>query len=222
MVYNYIAYFLLYSFIGWIYEVLIVFAVQKKLVNRGFLHGPVCPIYGVAILTLVIALQNFHYSILLIFLFGSLIVSFVELSTGLIMQKLFHSRWWDYSHFRFNFRGYISLEISIIWGLFSIFVIYGLQPAIVHMVYIIPKYILQPLVTVVSIIFIIDTVSTIIQMFAFKKLLQRASSLEEDIVLRVEYLHKDFQRWIKAHPRLQSIRFKKQIEELKGTIKLRK
>ncbi len=116
-------YFLIYSGLGWAVEVCFQAVTRAKIVNRGFLNGPVCPVYGLGAVCLLLLLSCLdmgaveEVSSLVIFLSGTLITTAIELAAGWILDRLFHARWWDYSQKPFNLHGYICLEFSLIWGL---------------------------------------------------------------------------------------------------------
>lgn len=110
--------FFIYSFFGWIWESTFKSIRQKKFINRGFLNGPWLPIYGfgaLIIITVTFRLQENH---ILVFLLGMITASIFEFLVGYMMEKMFHARYWDYSHLPFNINGYISLPVSILWGFF--------------------------------------------------------------------------------------------------------
>ncbi|MCZ4428067.1 putative ABC transporter permease, partial [Bifidobacterium breve] len=96
--------FVLYSFIGWIYESILVSVMERRLVNRGFLNGPLCPIYGAGAALAIALLHNMHNPIM-IFLISAIGASVLEYVTSWAMEKMFHARWWDYSDYRFNLQG---------------------------------------------------------------------------------------------------------------------
>ena len=121
-------YFLIYSFGGWVVEVIFHAVALGKVVNRGFLNGPVCPVYGfgvLAVFAMINTLQSSGYQMSdgMIFLFGIILATIVELIAGWLFDVCFHARWWDYSDKPLNFHGYICLEFSIIWGLAIVFVV---------------------------------------------------------------------------------------------------
>lgn len=130
-------YFLIYSFGGWIVEVIFHAVTLGKVVNRGFLNGPVCPIYGFGVLSVFTAINLMQsngqrLNSLEIFLFGVILATLVELLAGWLLDRCFHARWWDYSTKPFNFRGYICLEFSLIWGLAILFVVHIFQTFVDH------------------------------------------------------------------------------------------
>ena len=114
--YHILAYFLIYSCIGWCLEVIYAAATTGQLVNRGFLNGPVCPIYGFGMIIVLFALTPLQHSILLLYIGGVILPSALELVGGWALYKLYHTRWWDYSDFPFNIGGYICLEFCLLWG----------------------------------------------------------------------------------------------------------
>lgn len=145
-IYDLLMYFMIYSFLGWCLEV-VYHAVSKGIVvNRGFLNGPVCPIYGVTMIC-IFAMVHFigtsesgHLSddmtsvnAFYIFLGGMVLSTLMELVGGFLLDKLFHARWWDYSNKPFNFHGYICPEFSILWGLAILMVVRILQPQVATM-----------------------------------------------------------------------------------------
>ena len=140
--YHIFQYFLIYSFLGWCTEVVYAAVSEGRVVNRGFLNGPVCPIYGFGILavfgTINTGLSHFEtgspYSkLLLIFLCGMALTTMIELFGGWALDKLFHASWWDYSDKPFNFHGYICLQFSLLWGIGIVLVVEVVHPLIAAM-----------------------------------------------------------------------------------------
>ena len=128
-------YFLVYSFGGWVVEVIFHAVTLGKVINRGFLNGPVCPVYGfgvISVFAMINTLQSSGYQMSdgMIFIFGVILATVVELIAGWLLDVCFHARWWDYSDKPLNFHGYICLEFSLIWGL-----------AIVLVVKVFPRYV---------------------------------------------------------------------------------
>lgn len=120
--------FIIYSFLGWLMEVVWTFICDKKIINRGFLIGPYCPIYGVGCLLLIVLLDRFKSNVYLLFLMSIIICSILEYSTSFIMEKLFKARWWDYSNRFLNLNGRICIETMIPFGILGILVVYLLNP----------------------------------------------------------------------------------------------
>ena len=115
--------FIIYAFLGWCSEVAFAAVNKGKFVNRGFLNGPVCPIYGVGMLIVVLCLWNLRDRPLLLFLGSALLTTALEFVTGFVLERFFHDKWWDYSDMPFNIKGYVCLKFTILWGLAASFII---------------------------------------------------------------------------------------------------
>lgn len=120
--------FLVYAFLGWCAEVAFAAVHHGKFVNRGFLNGPVCPIYGVGMLVVVTLLWGLRHNLILLFLGSAGLTTTLEYATGWILERFFHDKWWDYSDKPFNVKGYICLEFTILWGLAAAFVVGAVHP----------------------------------------------------------------------------------------------
>ena len=123
-----VIYFIIYSFIGWILEVIYCLFTEKKLINRGFLIGPICPIYGCGVLLIVLLINGDFSDLLSIFLKSILICSILEYFTSYIMEKLFGARWWDYSNRKYNINGRICLETMLPFGILGSLVVLFIHP----------------------------------------------------------------------------------------------
>ncbi len=126
--YHIINWFFIYSFLGWVWESAYVSAKEKKLVNRGFVTGPVCTIYGCGAVAVYLILRRVSDNLLILFLGGILVPTVLEYLTAVLMEAVFHTRWWDYSKNRYNFQGRICLGASLGWGVFTVILFYVLQP----------------------------------------------------------------------------------------------
>ena len=124
IIYKYFLYFIIYSFIGWLMEVICKLFEYKRFINRGFLIGPICPIYGFGVLFIILLIGNDRNDILSVFLKAILICSVLEYLTSYFMEKLFKARWWDYSDKKFNIAGRICLENALSFGIGALAVIY--------------------------------------------------------------------------------------------------
>lgn len=154
-------YFFIYSFLGWMLESLLNTLRQKTFVNRGFLVGPYCPIYGVGMCSLYLLCFPIRTQLPIIFFSGMLFATLLEYLTGLFMEKLFHARWWDYSRFKYNVHGYICLHISLIWGILAVIFIGYIHPIIIHLVTLISTQISIFLLDILCLLFIIDFIYSI-------------------------------------------------------------
>lgn len=127
-------FFFVYCFLGWIWETSYVSIRTRKFVNRGFLHGPLIPIYGFGAMAILFVTLPVRDNLWLVFICGMLGASVLELVTGCTMEAIFHVRYWDYTNIPTNIKGYISLPTSIVWGFFSILMIKFIHNPIEHMV----------------------------------------------------------------------------------------
>ncbi len=180
---HYFLWFLFYSFAGWMYESILVSCQQHRLVNRGFLNGPLCPIYGTGAILGVAILGNVHNPIT-IFLISMVGATILEYTTSWVMEQLFHARWWDYSNFRFNLQGRVCLLGALIFGLGGVGVVLGSQPYIERVTDMIPLPMLHTLVTVLALITIIDLAVTVTGMLEFEQVLDSVAQVVQDVAAR--------------------------------------
>lgn len=177
----YIYVFTIYSFIGWCLETPFHSILEKKFVNRGFLYGPFCPIYGVGCIFLIKFLSPLQNNLIILFFASSLVTSTLEYFTGYAMEKLFDNRWWDYDDNMFNLHGRICLKYSLFWGFGSVFVIKILHPFVDSLINNIP---LQYSIYICSLIityFIIDSVLTIMSIIKLHDYLLQLYELSAEI-----------------------------------------
>lgn len=129
-IYYFILYFFTYGFFGWCTEVAFAAFKQGKFVNRGFLNGPICPIYGVGVSVVVSFLTPLEESLILLYAASTILVTFIEWLTGYLMDKIFHHKWWDYSNQPLNIGGYVCLLFSLIWGVACVAIVKVIHPLI--------------------------------------------------------------------------------------------
>jgi uncharacterized membrane protein len=170
-------YFIIYSFMGWCIETVYATINKKEFVNRGFLHGPFCPIYGFGTLSIIVLLKSIETNYLFLFLGSVFLTSTIEYVTGYILENLFNSTWWDYSDEPYNLHGRICLSFSIIWGFVSIFILKVVHPYIVYTVNLIPT---RPSMIIFYAMFIylsIDFTVTVITVLKLKSLLTQINNV---------------------------------------------
>jgi len=126
--------FVLYAVLGWCTEVVFVASNTGKFVNRGFLNGPVCPIYGFGVLLVVLCLTPLRDNAAVLFLGSLILTSLIEFAAGFILEKFFDDKWWDYSGQPFNIKGYVCLKFSLAWGVACVVVMNTIQPLIMHLI----------------------------------------------------------------------------------------
>ncbi len=165
--------FFIYAFLGWCTEVIYAGVNQGIFVNRGFLNGTVCPIYGFGVLTVLLCLLPLRENLLLLYVGSVFLTSLLELLTGFLMEKLFHQRWWDYSHEPFNIGGYICLKFSLLWGLACVLIVDVLHPFINQLLVIVPDRFSLPFLLFFSGAFIVDNVVTVATVTKLNQRLQQ-------------------------------------------------
>lgn len=148
---NVLLYFFAYSFLGWVCECIYCSIPAKKFINRGFLAGPYCPIYGFGALAVIHILTPFGGNVLLMFIMGILVTSALEYVTSWGMEVLFHTKWWDYSTYPFNIHGRVCLKNSLMFGCMVLVVYYLVHPLILDSIAVLPT----PVQMVLSILFVL-------------------------------------------------------------------
>lgn len=186
--------FMIYSLLGWGIEVVYHAVTLGVVVNRGFLNGPVCPVYGCGVICVLGVIKKAGESTgysgnietaspAILFVVGIIFATAVELIAGAALDKLFHARWWDYSREKFNFKGYICLRFSIIWGLIIAFVLRVIHPGIQSIVGLIPSGIGLIVLVIIYIVFVTDIILTTLAVLKLNKQLDALDELQKSILL---------------------------------------
>ena len=161
--------FFIYAFIGWVLEVIYYGYDEGRFINRGFLNGPLCPVYGIGFYGVIILLQPIAYNFFLLFFGAAFICTFVEFWAGYILYKIFEMRWWDYRNEKYNFMGFICPKFSMYWGIACSFGMYVLHPTtmwILNHTYDTAKLVV---LIILSVILICDIIATVTTIFGIKK-----------------------------------------------------
>lgn len=177
--------FLIYSFIGWVCEVIYCSIPAKKFVNRGFLVGPYCPIYGFGALAVINILMPFSDNPVIVYFFAVIITSIIEYATGYLLERVYHLKWWDYSNYKWNIHGRVVLHNSIIFGVLSVLAIYHLNPVLIGMV---NKFSLSMRTTVslmLLFLFLIDNIISTLNALKLKNNLSRLHLISDEIKQKV-------------------------------------
>lgn len=161
--------FTIYSFLGWNVEVIYQCFKLKKFINRGFLFGPFCPIYGVCILILILSLKNFSDNLIVLFLIATLLTSLIEYVTSYILEKFFNEKWWDYTEDPLNLNGRICLHFSLGWGMASIFIFKVINPIVLNFITSFHHNTKVTLAFLCGLYFFIDFFKTLINLLKNKK-----------------------------------------------------
>lgn len=140
-VYDMLLSFFTYSFLGWCAEVAFAAVRQRQFVNRGFLNGPLCPIYGIGVTAVVTLLAPYTDHLLVLYVMSALLVTLLEYVTGALLEKIFHLKWWDYSNMPLNIKGYVCIPFSLIWGVACVTIAKLIHPLIMRVLSWIPEVI---------------------------------------------------------------------------------
>lgn len=168
-----ILYFTIYSILGWISECIYCAAIDKVWVNRGFLNGPVCPVYGFGAMLVIGLLDSFKNNVVLLFVMAVIITTFIEYLTAVILERAFNLKWWDYSNYKLNYKGRICVLNSLIFGVLSLFLIEVLNPFIISKVSLIKSQYVLILVIIIIIIFIVDIIETVTSLVDMNEMLKK-------------------------------------------------
>ena len=186
---DYIFYFFFFSFIGWFFESCYCSLRPKKWINRGFMRGPICPIYGTGGLVMLIALvplrnltNNLYLNEIAIFVAGAILCDFVEFMTSYIMEKLFNARWWDYSNKKFNIQGRICLTHTLYWGTCSCLFVFILEPVMnLYLVGPISESSRNILTYIFLTVFAVDLLDTVIHALGIRNISSKFMKFSEEI-----------------------------------------
>ena len=182
-------YFILYSFAGWLLESVSKSIIEKKLVNSGFLNGPICPIYGLGAIIMTLFLSFLKDNPVLLFIAAFFILSIWEYIVGVVLEKLFKVKYWDYSHLKFNIQGRVCLKNSIYWGILGVAFICFVHPFVQSNVESIQINILLAIDIIVSVLLIFDVIISVKDAINFETAINKINELGEVIKEKLEELN---------------------------------
>ena len=176
-----IIYFITYSFLGWVMESIFRSISERKIINTGFLKGPFCPIYGVGAIIMLLFLKKFADNLAVLFIVSVVVLTIWEYLVGVLLEKLFHTKYWDYSNNKFNFQGRICLMNSIFWGILGVVFIKYIHPAIENLIEKIDIRILIFVYSILGIVILVDMITSIIKVKNIKVTLEKIEKLNNEI-----------------------------------------
>ena len=184
--------FLAYSFLGWVCESIYCSIGQKKLVNRGFLTGPLCPVYGFGAMAVLLFLRPFKDNVVELFFAGMLLTSVIEYITAYLLEKLFAAKWWDYSTYRFNIHGRVCLRNSLMFGALSVFAARCVDPRVQGMIQSLPYWLEITFSSVFAVLLVTDLTLTVHTILKLNGTLKQIQQLVEQTKLdTAEYLRQN-------------------------------
>ncbi len=188
---------------------------EKKIINTGFLKGPICPIYGIGAIIMFTFLQSLENNIVLLFLASIIILTLWEYIVGVMLEKIFHTRYWDYSDHKFNIQGRICLSNSIYWGVLGVVFVKYIHPNIQNLVQKVDIKLLYFIVTILMVVFIVDMITSIVKIKNIKSTLEKIEELNKEIrekIKEIKILPKEIQEKEKL---IASEKLQKLVEDLK-------
>ena len=212
--------FMIYSFIGWVYESILCSVLEKKVINRGFLNGPVCPIYGAGAVLVLLVLTPLRNQPLILFLVSAVLTTTLEYITSWAMEKLFHARWWDYSKHRVNIHGRVCLIGFVAFGAMAVLVVKYVHPWISVLTGLFTGTWLHVICAILLCLMATDIVLTLTTVLGLDKRLAAMRQRVEGYLPRG--LHRfQLRRLSKAFPRLVFTRYHEEWQLLKARMRER-
>lgn len=232
-----LAYFLIFSFLGWIVEVVFHVVKTGKFVNRGFNNGPVCPIYGFGIVLIYLTLDSLRDTWVLLFAASVFLTTALEFLTGFLLDRVFHTKWWDYSDCRFNIGGYVCLRFSLAWGVLCMLVVKLLFPPLDALYALIPTGFISAVSLTCLAVLIADSAVSTASVIGLNRQLALLDKIADALhsgsdklgrtvttgTLKLEEQYREFQaktirlrrRLLDAFPTMRSFRYNEQLSALK-------
>ena len=219
---QWLLYFYVYCFLGWVFESCYVSFRKKQLVNRGFPHGPFLPIYGSGAVMMLFVSEPFKDNLILTYFAGVAGATLLELVTGAAMEALLKVRYWDYSNQKYNYKGYICLSSSVAWGFLTILMNEVFHPAILYVLAIVPKMADEIFVWVVSAGLAVDLCISVRDAIDLRNILIGMENVRKEVVILrkradvvIAVLDQEWREYVKNHPAVE------RMDEIGKEIELR-
>lgn len=228
--YELLWFFVIYSFVGWIIGTSAAALRKKKFVDVGFFYGPWCPAYGVGGVIFAVFLQELRNELFFLFLGGAVLAFIVTLATGLILEKIFHKKWWDFSRKRFQFGGYVNVPYTAVWGLAAVVCVKFVNSWIGKLAAVFPGFTGRILLLVIYLVMIVDMAGTFTGVIAVNRRLKKVTligAVSENLQKTADQMGEGLTGWVirhlgKAYPELEAAKLlearrekERQIEEAK-------
>lgn len=188
LIINLATYFIIYSFLGWVIESIYKSIYEKKFINSGFLYGPFCPIYGLGAIIMYLSLKECTSNPIMVFAVGFLVLSIWEYLVGIFLEKIFHTKYWDYSNNKFNIHGRVCLLNSIFWGVLGLLFIEFIHPFIVSKLGLIDKNIILHADILIYMYLLTDVIVTVIKVKGIDVKFIKIDEIGESIKEKIEEL----------------------------------
>lgn len=200
--YQLLWFYLLYSFIGWTIGTSVAAVREHRFIDVGFLFGPYCPAYGFGAVAFAVFLPELRNHLFFLFLGGVILSSVITFSTGFVLEKIFHRKWWDYSRKRFQFGGYVNLPYTVVWGISAVVCISFINPSLKELLVLIPSNLGTILLIVLYAVLCLDLAGTIMAIKAVHSRLRRLSIIEgisENLQKAADMMGEGLTGWVQKH-----------------------
>ena len=198
-----LTYFVIYSFLGWVLESIVRTICERKIINTGFLIGPFCPIYGFGAIIMILFLNQYKNNIILLFIVSVIALSLWEYIVGVLLEKFFHTKYWDYSNHKFNFKERICLTNSIAWGILGVLFINYIHPFIIQVIGYMNFTYLAIGTSIIALILLIDAIISVVKIKNIQSTLQKVEEINEQIKQKLSELKE--KEKISANDNLQNL-----------------
>lgn len=205
-----ISYFIIYSFFGWVLESVLKTIVARKPINSGFLYGPFCPIYGFGALIMLIFLKKYKDNLTVLFIIAFLVLSIWEYIVGLLLEKAFKTKYWDYSDKKFNIQGRVCLTNSFFWGILGVAFTTYIHPPIENTINMVTTELLLYINIIMLSTIIIDYIFSVIKVHNINVNINLLDDITKNIKQELEKIKDYAENKVKDNEKLQYV-----IEELK-------
>ena len=245
---KYFLWLIFYSFVGWVYEVAFAAVRRGIFVNRGFLNGPVCPVYGFGALAVIVAFYGRTTNPVWLFFGGMILCTAIEYLTAVLLETLFHAKWWDYSNRRFNFQGRVCLLGAVVFAVLTVAVVDGLHPLVDQATERIPNGLLIAMACILLVVILTDLTVTVHGLLGMNSRLreiqqaindymaphrQKAETVRKELLARFEesrfyndqlrliaaLKNRQARRMMRAFPRMYSVRYREAWDHLKQKLR---
>lgn len=217
--YQLLWFFLAYAFLGWLCETALAAAKKGRLLNRGFLNTPFSPVYGLAGVLFAIFLPELREDPFFLFLFGMILATGLELFTGILLERIFRQKWWDYSQERFQFEGHICLKYALLWGLSALFCIFVGNPLLLRLLSLFPERIGRIILLVIFCILAGDLISSTAALLQLNGSLKGPSGISRRLRWMTNALDNTVTRYVqrrmaRAYPSLEREQLQQRAAQL--------
>lgn len=209
--------FIVYGVIGWIYESCYASVKKRSFVNRGFLTGPIIPIYGFGALMFYLVFWDYRNNYLLVFFGGILLATVLEYITSFLMEVIFHTRWWDYSNFRFNLNGRVALIVSLFWGALALVMLKIIHPGIDYLITATPRRVGIIMGYVIVPVFTMDIINAAVTSVKLDKILVKLQNLRQDMAEYIETT-KIYETGEELRDRISELRLAGVFSEIRASV----